>query len=59
MLLQPKIFRNGNDSNESFLSRKHIIEVVNQSLKRLQMDYVDAVFYHRPDWKTPIEETCG
>jgi aryl-alcohol dehydrogenase-like predicted oxidoreductase len=46
------------DPNDSFLSRKHIIEGLKQSLKRLQMDYVDVVFCHRPDKNTPIEETC-
>jgi len=38
------------------LSRKHIIEALNNSLKRLQLDYVDVVFAHRPDVYTPIEE---
>lgn len=36
---------------------KHIMEGMNASLKRLQMDYVDLVFCHRPDLYTPIEET--
>ena len=58
IVVTTKIFRNGSDPNDSFLSRKHIIEGVNQSLKRLQMDYVDVVFCHRPDRNTPIEETC-
>lgn len=40
------------------MSRKHIIEGVNNSLKRLQLDYVDVVFSHRPDFETPLEETC-
>lgn len=39
------------------LSRKHIIEGTNASLKRLDMDYVDLIFCHRPDPRTPIEET--
>lgn len=39
------------------LSRKHVIEGMRKSLKRLQMDYVDIVFAHRPDWETPLEET--
>jgi aryl-alcohol dehydrogenase-like predicted oxidoreductase len=39
------------------LSRKHIIEGLNDSLKRLQLDYVDLLFCHRPDPQTPIEET--
>ena len=40
------------------LSRKHIIEGVKNSLKRLQLDYVDIVYCHKPDYETPIEETC-
>lgn len=39
------------------LSRKHILEAIDASLSRLQMDYVDLVFCHRPDIHTPIEET--
>ena len=58
IVVTTKIFRNGGDPNDSFLSRKHIIEGINQSLKRLQMDYVDVIYCHRPDRNTPIEETC-
>ena len=58
IIVTTKIFRNGNDPNDSFLSRKHIIEGINQSLKRLQMKYVDIIFCHRPDKNTPLEETC-
>jgi voltage-dependent potassium channel beta subunit len=43
--------------NDSGLSRKHLIEGIQGSLKRLQMDYVDLLFCHRPDPLTPIEET--
>lgn len=43
--------------NSRGLSRKHILEGVEASLARLQMDYVDLVFCHRPDIHTPIEET--
>jgi voltage-dependent potassium channel beta subunit len=45
-------------ANDDFLSRKHIIEGMKNSLKRLQLDYVDVVFAHRPDYHTPLEETC-
>lgn len=38
-------------------SRKHIVEGLMASLKRLQLDYVDVVFCHRPDPITPLEET--
>ncbi|KAK6362663.1 hypothetical protein TWF730_000118 [Orbilia blumenaviensis] len=43
--------------NNAGLSRKHIIEGVDLSLKRLQLDYVDLIYAHRPDRNTPIEET--
>ncbi|MDX1350680.1 MAG: aldo/keto reductase [Putridiphycobacter sp.] len=39
------------------LSRKHITEACHQALKRLQVDYLDLFFCHRPDKETPIEET--
>jgi voltage-dependent potassium channel beta subunit len=39
------------------LNRKRLIEGINGSLKRLQLDYVDLVYCHRPDQTTPIEET--
>lgn len=42
--------------NEIGLSRKHIIEGLTESLKRLQLDYVDVVYAHRPDLYTPMEE---
>lgn len=38
------------------LSRKHIIEGLKASLERLQLDYVDIVYAHRPDRDTPMEE---
>jgi len=46
-----------NPVNNGGLSRKHIIEGVAGSLKRLQLDYVDLIYCHRPDRNTPIEET--
>ena len=58
VVISTKIFRCGGDPNDSFLSRKHIIEGIRNSLKRLQLDYVDVVFCHRYDRYTPIEETC-
>jgi len=44
------------DPNQEGLSRKHIIEGLNESLKRLQLDYVDVVHAHRDDLSVPIEE---
>ncbi|RDL39079.1 putative potassium channel beta subunit protein [Venustampulla echinocandica] len=43
--------------NNTGLSRKHIIEGVNASLERLELDYVDLIYAHRPDRNTPMEET--
>ena len=39
------------------LNRKRLIEGINGSLKRLQLDYVDLIYCHRPDKTTPVEET--
>lgn len=58
IVISTKVWRIGDDPNDTFLSRKHVIEGVKNSLKRLQLDYVDVVFCHRYDMHTPIEETC-
>jgi len=47
--------KNVNESNT--LNRKRLIEGINSSLQRLQLDYVDLIYCHRPDPETPIEET--
>ncbi len=47
----------GKKPNQTGLSRKHLIEACNAALKRLQVDYLDLFFCHRPDKNTPIEET--
>jgi voltage-dependent potassium channel beta subunit len=39
------------------LHRKHVVEACEQALRRLQLDYLDLYFCHRPDKQTPIEET--
>ena len=57
LVLSTKIFWGGEGVNDKGLSRKHIVEGLDASLKRLQLDYVDLVFCHRPDFHTPIEET--
>ncbi len=57
LVISTKIFWGGEGPNDRGLSMKHIMEGMNASLKRLQMDYVDLVFCHRPDIYTPIEET--
>jgi len=46
-----------NKPNQTGLSRKHVIEACDEALTRLQVDYLDLFFCHRPDKKTPIEET--
>jgi voltage-dependent potassium channel beta subunit len=43
--------------NQYGLSRKHIFEACHAALRRLQVDYLDLFFCHRPDPETPIEET--
>jgi voltage-dependent potassium channel beta subunit len=58
LVITTKVFSCGTNVNDSFLSRKHIIEGVNNSLKRLQLDYVDVVYAHRYDRNTPMEEIC-
>lgn len=56
-LVSTKIFWGGDGPNDQGLSYKHIIEGTNNALKRLQLEYVDLIFAHRPDPDTPIEET--
>ncbi len=43
--------------NQTGLSRKHLFEACHAALKRLQVDYLDLYFCHRPDKKTPVAET--
>lgn len=50
-------FPTGNGVNDRGLSRKHIIEQIDKSLKNLQVDYLDMYFCHRYDESTPLEET--
>ncbi len=45
-----------NKPNQSGLSRKHLMEACNEALQRLQTDYLDLYFCHRPDKNVPIEE---
>ena len=47
----------GDKPNQSGLSRRHIMQQIKGSLKRLQMDHVDLYQVHRWDYATPIEET--
>jgi len=45
-----------NKPNQTGLSRKHLTEACHEALQRLQLDYLDLFFCHRPDKKVPIEE---
>lgn len=45
-----------NKPNQLGLSRKHLVEACNEALQRLQVDYLDLYFCHRPDKNVPIEE---
>lgn len=45
-----------NKPNQSGLSRKHLVEACHEALQRLQLDYLDLYYCHRPDKNTPIEE---
>lgn len=57
LVLSTKIFWGGKGPNDRGLSRKHVIEGTEAALQRMQVDYVDLLYCHRPDVDTPIEET--
>jgi voltage-dependent potassium channel beta subunit len=48
----------GDRPNEDGLSRKHMVEACHDALRRLQVDYLDLYYCHRPDPSVPIEESC-
>ncbi|MDQ3974051.1 MAG: aldo/keto reductase family protein [Actinomycetota bacterium] len=52
-------FPTGNGPNDGGLSRKHVVEQVHASLRRLGVDYLDLYQCHRFDPATPLEETCS
>lgn len=52
-----KVFWGGPKPTQRGLSAKHIHDGCHQALKRLQVDYLDLYFCHRPDLETPVEET--
>lgn len=52
-----KVFWGGKEPTQRGLSRKHVVEACHAALRRLQVDYLDLFFCHRPDVDTPIEET--
>ena len=52
-----KVFWGGPKPTQRGLSAKHVTDGCHQALKRLQVDYLDLYFCHRPDLETPVEET--
>jgi voltage-dependent potassium channel beta subunit len=48
----------GDRPNEEGLSRKHVVEACHEALGRLQVDYLDLYYCHRPDPSVPVEETA-
>jgi voltage-dependent potassium channel beta subunit len=62
IVLTTKVYWSKSDKfpnvNDKGLSRKHIFEGITKSLQRLQVDYVDVVYCHRPDDEVSLEETC-
>ena len=60
VVIASKVYFPYNDQpNQGGLSRKHIIQAVEDSLKRLGTDYIDLYQIHRWDYETPIEETLS
>ncbi len=56
-LVSSKVFWGGELPNQTGLSKKHIFEACHAALRRLQVDYLDLFYCHRPDKSTPMEET--
>lgn len=56
-VVSSKVFWGGEKPNQKGLMRKHIVEACHAALKRLQVDYLDLFYCHRPDVHTPIAET--
>jgi len=56
-IVSSKAFWGGELPTQKGLSKKHVHDACNQALKRLQLDYLDLYYCHRPDPETPIEET--
>lgn len=58
-IVSSKIFFGAEEKKPNMigLSKKHLFEGTHNALKRLQLDYVDLIYCHRPDKETPIEET--
>ena len=60
VVVSTKVFNPmGPGPNDRGLSRRHILQAMDDSLRRLQMDYVDVYFLHQPDCLTPLEESLA
>ena len=56
-IVSSKVFWGGDKPTQRGLSRKHVTDACHAALRRLQVEYLDLFFCHRPDIDTPIEET--
>ena len=56
-IVSSKVFWGGKKPSQRGLSHKHIVDACHAAMKRLQVEYLDLYFCHRPDPETPIEET--
>jgi len=56
LVISSKVFWGGQGPNDRGLGRKHVVEACHAALGRLQTDYLDLFFCHRPDPATPVEE---
>lgn len=56
-IVSSKVFWGGAKPTQRGLSRKHVRDACDAALRRLQVDYLDLYFCHRPDIETPVEET--
>jgi len=51
--------RVGENPNDEGLSRRHILDAIDNSLRTLQTDYLDIYYLHQPDYETPLAETLS
>ncbi len=56
LIISTKVIRVGDKPTQHGISRKRLVEAVDAALKRMNLDYVDLCFCHRPDGVTPVEE---